>query len=150
MSFHSDLAFGEENELFVLKKVKIKYPKAYKVEGYCKEWDIFVPEKDIGIEVKSDRASHKTGNVVIEDSYGGKPSGIETTKAAWWVYITKCNLYWITPAKIKECIKDNKIESLDCAPLGGDTKRKSLYLIKEKVFKNYATRSERLEWQKLM
>ena len=150
MSFHSDLAFGEENELFVLKKVKIKYPKAYKVEGYCKEWDIFVPEKDIGIEVKSDRASHKTGNVVIEDSYGGKPSGIETTKAAWWVYITKCNLYWIKPEHIKDCIKDNSIESIEFPPIQGDYKGKSLYLIKEKVFKNYATRSERLEWQKLM
>ena len=150
MSFHSDLAFGEENELFVLKKVKIKYPKAYKVEGYCKEWDIFVPEKEVGIEVKSDRASHKTGNVVIEDSYGGKPSGIETTKAAWWVYITKCNLYWIKPEHIKDCIKDNSIESIEFPPTQGDYKVKSLYLIKEKVFKNYATRSERLEWQKLM
>ena len=150
MSFHSDLAFGEKGERLVLKKVQIKYPKAYKIEGFCKEWDIFVPEKGIGIEVKSDRASHRTGNVVIEDSYGGRPSGIETTKATWWAYITKCHLYWITPDKIKECIKDNNIESLDCAPLSGDTKRKSLYLIKEKVFKNYATRSERLEWQKLM
>ena len=150
MSFHSDLAFGEENELFVLKKVKIKYPKAYKVEGYCKEWDIFVPEKEVGIEVESDRASHKTGNVVIEDSYGGKPSGIETTKAAWWVYITKCNLYWINPEHIKDCIKDNSIESIEFPPTQGDYKVKSLYLIKEKIFKNYATRSERLEWQKLM
>ena len=150
MSFHSDLAFGEEKELFVLKKVKIKYPKAYKVEGYCKEWDIFVPEKKVGIEVKSDRASHKTGNVVIEDSYGGKPSGIETTKAAWWVYITKCNLYWIKPEHIKDCIKDNSIESIEFPPIQGDYKGKSLYLIKEKVFKNYTTRSERLEWQKLM
>ena len=140
MSFHSDLAFGEENELFVLKKVKIKYPKAYKVEGYCKEWDIFIPEKEVGIEVKSDRASHKTGNVVIEDSYGGKPSGIETTKAAWWVYITKCNLYWIKPEHIKDCIKDNSIESIEFPPIQGDYKGKSLYLIKEKVFKNYATR----------
>ena len=144
MSFHSDLAFGEENELFVLKKVKIKYPKAYKVEGYCKEWDIFIPEKEVGIEVKSDRASHKTGNVVIEDSYGGKPSGIETTKAAWWVYITKCNLYWIKPEHIKDCIKDNSIEATDFGPIAGDLKGKSLYLIKEKVFRKYATRSERL------
>ena len=150
MSFHSDLAFGEENELFILKKVQFKYPKAYKVEGYCKEWDIFIPEKEVGIEVKSDRASHKTGNVVIEDSYGGKPSGIETTKAAWWVYITKCNLYWIKPEHIKDCIKDNSIESIEFPPIQGDYKVKSLYLIKEKVFKNYATRSERLEWQKLM
>ena len=144
MSFHSDLAFGEEGEYLVLKKLHFKYPKAYKVEGYCKEWDIFVPEKGIGVEVKSDRAAHKTGNVVIENSYGGIPSGIETTRATWWVYITKCNLYWIKPEDIKQCIKDNDISCLDCAPTGGDYKRKSLYLIREKLFRKYATRSERL------
>jgi hypothetical protein len=149
MTFNQDLEFGESNERMVLKKVQVKYPKAYKVEGYCKEWDIYIPEKGIGIEVKSDRVSHKTGNVVIEDSYGGKPSGIETTKAAWWVYITKCHLYWITPDKIKECIKDNDIKSLDCAPLGGDTKRKSLYFIKEKVFKEYTTRADSINLKKL-
>ena len=144
MSFKSDLAFGEEGELLVLKKLRYKYPKAYKVRGYCKEWDIFIPEKDIGVEVKSDRAAHKTGNVVIENKYGDKPSGIETTKAAWWVYITKCNLYWIKPEDIKKCIEDNSIEAREFAPIAGDFKGKSLYLIKEKVFKNYATRSERL------
>jgi len=144
MSFQSDLAYGEQGELFVLKKLHYKYPKAYKVEGYCKEWDLFVPEKEIGIEVKSDRATHKTGNVVIENKYGGKPSGIETTKATWWAYITKNNLYWITPDKIKECIKDNNLQSLDCAPLNGDTKRKNLYLIKETLFKEYTTSSEKI------
>ena len=144
MSFHSDLAFGEKGEYLILKKLQLKYPKAYKVKGYCKEWDIFVPEKGIGVEVKSDRAAHKTGNVVIENSYDNKPSGIETTKATWWAYITKCNLYWIKPEHIKECIKENKLDSLDCAPVGGDTKRKGLYLIREKMFKKYATRSERL------
>ena len=144
MSFKSDLAFGEEGELLVLKKLRYKYPKAYKVRGYCKEWDIFIPEKDIGVEVKSDRASYKTGNVVIENKYGDRPSGIETTKAAWWVYITKCNLYWIKPEDIKKCIEDNSIEAREFAPIPGDFKEKSLYLIKEKVFKNYATRSERL------
>ena len=145
MSFQTDLAFGEQGELFVLKKLHYKYPKAYKVEGYCKEWDLFVPEKEIGIEVKSDRATHKTGNVVIENKYGGEPSGIETTKATWWAYITKNNLYWITPDKIKECIKNNNLQSLDCAPLGGDTKRKNLYLIKETLFKQYTTSSERID-----
>jgi len=144
MSFQSDLAYGEQGELFVLKKLHYKYPKAYKVEGYCKEWDLFVPEKNIGVEVKSDRATHKTGNVVIENKYGGAPSGIETTKATWWAYITKDNLYWITPDKIKECIKDNNLQSLDCAPLNGDTKRKNLYLIKETLFKEYITSSEKI------
>ena len=144
MSFQNDLNFGEQGELFVLEKLHYKYPKAYKVQGYYKEWDLFVPEKDLGIEVKSDRATHKTGNVVIESKYGDAPSGIETTKAAWWAYITKDNLYWITPDKIKECIKDNNLEVREFPPVEGDFKKKSLYLIKETLFKKYAKRSEKL------
>ena len=145
MSFQNDLNFGEQGELFVLEKLHYKYPKAYKVKGYYKEWDLFIPEKDVGIEVKSDRATHKTGNVVIENKYGGEPSGIETTKAAWWAYITKDNLYWITPDKIKECIKDNNLEAREFPPVEGDFKKKSLYLIKETLFKKYAKRSERID-----
>ena len=95
MSFHNDLIFGEKKELFVLEKLRLKYPKAYKVEGYCKEWDLFIPEKDIGVEVKSDRMSTVTGNVAIEYSYGGEPSGIEATQAKWWAYVTEDKLYWI-------------------------------------------------------
>ena len=144
MSFQTDLAFGEEGELFVLEKLRLKYPKAYKVEGYCKEWDIFIPEKDIGVEVKSDRVTHKTGNVAIENKWGGVPSGIETTKAAWWAYLTKDNLHWITPKKIKQCIEENDIQNLDCAPMGGDWKRKNLYLIRESLFKDYTTLTEKL------
>jgi len=150
MTFYQDLEFGENNERLVLKKVQVKYPKAYKVEGYCKDWDIYIPEKKIGIEVKSDRSSHKTGNVVIECAYGGKPSGIETTKASWWVYVTKCHLYWILTEKIRECIKDNDLKPMDFPPVQGDYKPKTLYLIKEKVFKEYTTRSDRHRWQKLM
>ena len=37
MSFQSDLAYGEEKELLVLNRLRLKYPKAYKVEGYHKE-----------------------------------------------------------------------------------------------------------------
>jgi hypothetical protein len=150
MTFYQDLEFGENNERLVLKKIQVKYPKAYKVEGYCKEWDIYIPEKGIGIEVKSDRVSYKTGNVAIECSYGGEPSGIEATKAAWWVYVTKCHLYWIRTEKIKKCIEDNDLKPIDFSPIGGDYKPKALYLIKEKVFKKYTTSSNRHRWQKLM
>jgi len=150
MSFHSDLAYGVEKEELVLKRVQRKYPEAYRVDGYFKEWDIYIPEKKIGIEVKSDRMSHKTGNVVIEYSYGGEPSGIQATKATWWVYITNKRLYWITPRRIKECIKDNELNPQPFAPIGEDIKPKSLYLIREKIFRDYTSRSERLGWQRLM
>jgi hypothetical protein len=144
MSFQSDLAYGEEKELLVLERLLPKYPKAYKVEGYHKEWDIFIPEKDIGVEVKSDRMSKTTGNVAIEYSYGGEPSGIEATKAEWWVYITEDTLYWIKTKKIKECIKENELKPIEFAPIKGDYRGKFLYLIKETLFKDYITIAEKL------
>ena len=38
------------------------------------------------IEVKSDRITIKTGNVYIEYESRGKPSGIATSEADYWVY----------------------------------------------------------------
>lgn len=37
-------------------------------------------------EVKTDRLSAKTGNIYIEYESRGKPSGIATTQADYWVY----------------------------------------------------------------
>lgn len=38
------------------------------------------------IEVKTDRLAYKTGNVFIEYECRGKPSGIATTTATYWIY----------------------------------------------------------------
>ena len=38
------------------------------------------------IEVKSDRITAKTGNIYIEYESRGKPSGIATSQADYWVY----------------------------------------------------------------
>lgn len=46
--------------------------------------DIFSSGKKV--EVKTDRIAHKTGNVFIEYESRGKPSGISTTDANYWVY----------------------------------------------------------------
>lgn len=41
---------------------------------------------DKKIEVKSDRKTEETGNIYIEYESRGKPSGIKTTQADYWVY----------------------------------------------------------------
>jgi len=38
------------------------------------------------IEVKTDRIAHKTGNIFIEYESRGKPSGLATTTANYWIY----------------------------------------------------------------
>lgn len=38
------------------------------------------------IEVKTDFKAHKTGNIAIEIESFGKPSGLQTTEADWWLF----------------------------------------------------------------
>jgi transposase len=39
------------------------------------------------IEVKADRAWHTTGNIAIEYRFRGRPSGLSTTEAKWWLTV---------------------------------------------------------------
>jgi hypothetical protein len=47
--FHKSLKIGEYIEYMILEIIKEKYPLAYKVEGYFKDYDIYVPEKKLKI-----------------------------------------------------------------------------------------------------
>ena len=38
------------------------------------------------LEVKTDFKAHKTGNIAIEIECNGKPSGLATTEAEWWLF----------------------------------------------------------------
>lgn len=38
------------------------------------------------MEVKTDFKAHKTGNIAIEIECHGKPSGLATTEADWWLF----------------------------------------------------------------
>ena len=83
MNFEESLISGHESEKIVLNTIKKKYPKAYIVEGYNKEYDIMIPEIDETVEVKKDFKSKYTGNVVVEIEMNNRPSGLMTTSADW-------------------------------------------------------------------
>lgn len=38
------------------------------------------------LEVKTDYKAYKTGNIAIEIECNGKPSGLSTTEANWWLF----------------------------------------------------------------
>jgi len=90
-SFNHDLAFGENAEDWV--------------------YNIFNSGKKI--EVKYDRIAHETGNVFIEYVSRGKPSGISTTDADYWVYkIEKTGCAIVLPVpflkdKLREYYKED-------------------------------------------
>ena len=135
-SFKKDLLVGQDLENSILKSIRKKYPTAVLVPGKFKPYDIFIPEKDLKIEVKVDYKSQETGNIIIELFMFGSPSALLSTEADYWIIYTGKETMWITPNKIVECIILNNIRSQKI--LGeGDSEKKLACLIPINIFKRY-------------
>ena len=99
--FVKDLETGKVYENKALQLIQKKYPKAFIQDGYFLEWDIYIPELDMGVEVKSDAQYKKTGNFYVEYECNDKPSGIATTKAKYY-YIYLDKLYILKTEDLKD------------------------------------------------
>ncbi len=136
-TFTRDLQRGEVVEMNVLSMIRNKYPRAYKVDGYFKDYDLYIPEINKSIEVKSDEKSKYTGNILIEVEFDDKPSALTTSKADYWVWWDGYSYKWFTRDLIHKCIKELN------PPLRkfigkGDTKYKKAYLIKKQRLYDYS------------
>jgi len=136
-TFYQDLSKGEAIELELLNKIRLKYPNAYKVDGYFKDYDLYVPEIDKSIEVKSDEKSKETGNIVVEIEFNNKPSALSTTKADYWVWWDGYDFTWFYTDNIKKCIEETN-QKLYTFIGKGDTKEKKAYLVKKDILFNYS------------
>lgn len=89
--FKKDLEYGEEGELII--------------HGFL------AALSDGSFEVKRDR--YRNGRMVVETEQsprheGWKPSGLKTTKAAWWVYIFSDDGFVIVSTdRLKKFVKTN-------------------------------------------
>ena len=72
------------------------------------------------IEVKTDSMAHVTGNVYIEVYSRGKPSGISTTTAVYWVYRIEASgsAIIVKTERLKELVR--KYHGLNGFKKGGD------------------------------
>jgi len=136
-TFKRDLQKGEYIEQQALKIIQEKYPDAYKINGYCKEWDIFIPSINKGIEIKSDFMSMDTGNLVVEIEFGGKPSALSTTKAYRWFFYTGDSIIITSPDRLKQLIEDNNLYPATFTGRG-DSKSKKAFLIKKHLIEDTA------------
>ena len=135
-TFDRDLQRGEQIEQNVLEMIQAKYPKAYKKEGYYPYYDIYIPEIDKSVEVKSDEQSKHTGNILVEIEFDGQPSALSTSKADFWVWWDGFRYTWFTKDSIWQCIND--IGAKTRTFIGkGDTKQKKAYLIRKNILYNY-------------
>lgn len=80
------------------------------------------------IEVKADKAWHTTGNVAIEYRFRGRPSGLSTTEAKWWLTVltnkenpkeSDMMILW-SVSKLKAHLKQiqHKLRKVDAGYLG--------------------------------
>jgi hypothetical protein len=136
-TFKRDLKRGEDIEQHALNIIQTKYPDAYKVKGYCKEWDIFIPSINKGIEIKYDPMSKKTGNIVVEIEFGGKPSALSTTKAYRWFFYTGDSIIITSPNRLQQLVEDNGLYLVTFTGRG-DSKSKRAYLIKKHLIEETA------------
>jgi hypothetical protein len=137
-TFKADLRIGKIYEKTVLNLIKQKYPKAYIEDGYCKKWDIYVPEKQIGVEVKLDKKSKYTNNIVIEIEFNNKPSALSTTQAKYWVINDGEYYNWFLVFDIKRCIKEHNLQYATFTGRG-DKHSKKAYLINKNILYKYVS-----------
>ena len=128
-TFHRDLSWGKEVERKHLAIIQKTYPNSYMIDGYCKEWDIYCPDAKIGFEIKSDKMSQKTGNIVVEISFNGKPSALSTTKSKYWIFDTGIKSIMVEVEELKKLVVKFHPVTFTAR---GDSKSKDAYLIKQK------------------
>ena len=131
LTFKRDFDKGVQIEDKLLNYLRLKYPATTKIEGYFPSYDIWIPEISKSVEVKSDEKSLETGNIVIEVEMYGKPSGLLTTTASYWVFYDGKQFLWTTPRKIFQCILLNKLTCVSFIGNGDKQKKKAILVNKE-------------------
>lgn len=130
-NFKTQLTLGLQEEDIFLKRLRLTYPHAVKIEGSFKEFDFYIADIESKVELKTDKKSNHTGNFVIETYHYGKPSGITTTTADFWVFNDGEGYYWIDPDTIKNLILTSGIQQARFVG-NGDTVEKRAYLMPKK------------------
>lgn len=138
MCWEQDLKLSD---VFEKLTIKIYNMKNYERKNFnFKEYDIEDLDTKIKYEVKTDRMTNDTGNIIIEYECNNKPSGINATTADYYIYYIldeanhKYGYYEIPVSKIKKYIKNNKYHQKIS---GGDGNRMKGYLFKVETFEKY-------------
>jgi hypothetical protein len=101
-----------------------------------KPFDIFVRNIKKRIEVKGDYMTVRLGNIIVE-TYGHDGfSGISTTKADYWVFVTGFYKIWITPNELKKYITLRNLSVGDVRG-NGDNYTKKAYKVRHDDFIDY-------------
>jgi len=140
-NFKGSLVIGHSSEDSVCARINKKYPKAYVKKGYCKGYDIYIPEIDKKIEVKQDKKSNFTNNIVVEvEMPPGTPSGLSTTESDYWVFDDGEIYMWITPEILRQIVLPMKTVEFTGR---GDNTPKRAYLVKKDIIIKHALKVDK-------
>ena len=145
MIYRDAKKFGDIGEEAILERIQKKYPKAF-IDDKGKansDWDIWVPEINLGIEVKMDWESKETGNILIEVEMDNFFTALTVTKATFWVFITGYDLIWITPLEIYRFLEIHHYYGRSDITGTGDEKSKIVRLPALSRFLKYVKNLER-------
>lgn len=113
--------------------IRKKYPSASLIHKY-KGYDVWVPELSKSVEVKYDPMSNNTGNIVIEIEMFGKPSGLMSTTADYWVFHDDIDFVIMKPMDIVNCIFLNKLKFVEFVGTGDTASKKAFLVPKQSLF----------------
>lgn len=140
-NFRQDLAAAKKTELEVAQVYMQKGAKAWHVPQDYKTCDLCIYWSDDyfdKIEVKEDFMVAMTGNVAVEYSCRGAPSGVSVSKADWYVYKLHAadgstSLHEIPTAYLRVLCEESKFKHV----IGGDRNSNTkLVLIPVQIFKD--------------
>lgn len=139
MSFKLDLEFGN---IYEKKLVEIIPHDSYDIkQGYFPDYDVEITKenKKYTYEVKADRYSYRTGNLVLEYECRNKPSGINKTTADFYAYYVvkpynRFELYIIPTEVLRTAITEKKYKRTATC---GDYKASCVYVFDLRLFEEY-------------
>ena len=137
MSFIKDLKFGRVYEDTFLQVFLGNPEDVQRPTGLFKAYDFIV--KGVAYEVKSDRKTSTSGNLCIEAGCNGKPSGIMSTQADYYVYFVvhenkDYDCYVIPTEYIRDSITLKRYKR---STKGGDGWRSFMYLFDIGLFSQF-------------
>lgn len=119
-NFEKDLELGKRKER-ELADLLIKRGKVHQIkfnDDYRFDLRVYTSElKSYTIELKTDMTYERTGNIGVESACRGKPSGINTTEADYWVFALKEDFFLIPTPTLKRLINNDLFDSI---ARGGD------------------------------
>ena len=139
MNFKKDLVIGNQGEDVVIENLK-KFGAEFISKNNDNKFDVKMLYENIEIlyEVKTDvycEPKNDTGNLFVEFECRGKPSGIEVTKAKWFVTYFKYldEIWYIKTQDLKNLLNEYAFGTThNSGDKGSNTKG---YLIPREIFK---------------